>query len=810
MSAKGFDLTYNQSLVSLEGILEAVKRPGNYCCSGAEETPLPKLAVEGVGVLSFPVPSEQARQVIEVAAVKAPYGRGAQTLVDEKVRKVWQISPERLQITGKGWERSFKGLVEEVEEGLGCEPGSVVAELYKMLVYDEGGHFAPHRDSEKVPGMFGTLVVTLPSRHEGGDLVIRHHGRETVVSLLGDDPGEVRYAAFYADCEHEVHPVTSGYRVCMVYNLIARGSGSAMKAPDNQPAVRQVAELFRGWGASGADPVKLVYLLEHHYTQAALSWAGLKNGDAARASVLRAAAAQAGCAIHVGMVHIEEYGQADYNQGYRGRWSRNRGGEDDDASEWEAGEVDDGYYYIDQWRDPGDAPVAFGKIPLENEEILPTGSLDDEEADDVHFTEATGNAGVSFERTYLRAALVIWPESRFDDICISSGLEGALARLEKLVDAASTADAARAQASRKVVTEYLAKVPEYWETSYEPGPHLVGFLQQLIRLGEADVLRSELQKIPLRNIYGGGLNESLIACAGLLGSSETLGLFVPLFESASEKRFADLMDLWKGLAGRVPARSEVLMVCIGALTQAAHQPPLTPFTSSGRTSSFDNRYGDRLAAALRLREQARSHLTLTPTQLADFLVVAHAAAGAEPVCQFINALTDHPETFPLEGLVLPGLEHLAKSAEDVGVLTTHLWKQCASALLRRGVAPPAEPSDWVQTATIPGVEWSSHLRELEAFARDPQATVHRFKAPLEVRHQVERAIEDARLDMTCETERKGSPRTLVCTKTRATYEKARRGYQSQLQFVKRLLKVSRDKGIQAEELVRDLEMALGG
>lgn len=104
MPSKGFQLTYNTSLVPLEKVLEDVKRPGDYCCSGTHETPMPKLVVEGVGVLSFPLSAGQSRQVIEVAAEKAPYGRGAQTLVDEAVRKVWQISPDRLDISGKGWE----------------------------------------------------------------------------------------------------------------------------------------------------------------------------------------------------------------------------------------------------------------------------------------------------------------------------------------------------------------------------------------------------------------------------------------------------------------------------------------------------------------------------------------------------------------------------------------------------------------------------------------------------------------------------------------------------------------------------------
>ena len=68
-----------------------------------------------------------------------------------------------------------------MKAGLGCDDAIVSAELYKLLVYDRGGFFLAHRDTEKADGMFGTLVVTLPSTYRGGALRIRHAGREVTV-----------------------------------------------------------------------------------------------------------------------------------------------------------------------------------------------------------------------------------------------------------------------------------------------------------------------------------------------------------------------------------------------------------------------------------------------------------------------------------------------------------------------------------------------------------------------------------------------------------------------------------------------------
>jgi hypothetical protein len=47
---------------------------------------------------------------------------------------------------------------------------------------------------------------------------VRHDGHEVKFDW-GSNPTVAQWAAFYSDCEHEVLPVTSGYRVTLTYNL---------------------------------------------------------------------------------------------------------------------------------------------------------------------------------------------------------------------------------------------------------------------------------------------------------------------------------------------------------------------------------------------------------------------------------------------------------------------------------------------------------------------------------------------------------------------------------------------------------------
>lgn len=73
-------------------------------------------------------------------------------------------------------------------------------------------------------------MVCLPLEHEGGQLKVRHEGREITydwgTSSTKPDFATIRWAAFYSDCEHEILEVTSGHRLTLTYNLYAmRGTG---------------------------------------------------------------------------------------------------------------------------------------------------------------------------------------------------------------------------------------------------------------------------------------------------------------------------------------------------------------------------------------------------------------------------------------------------------------------------------------------------------------------------------------------------------------------------------------------------------
>lgn len=156
----------------------------------------PRLEVEGIGPIALPLLPAQAKQIITIAE-RAPYGRGTETPIDTDVRRTWQVGVERVQISGQAWEQGLATMVAQAA-GLGVA-GPVEAQLYKLLISDTGSFFISHRDSEKAPGMFATLVVVLPSDYSGGELAVRHKGCEARLDLRREEPAEAAFAAVYAD-----------------------------------------------------------------------------------------------------------------------------------------------------------------------------------------------------------------------------------------------------------------------------------------------------------------------------------------------------------------------------------------------------------------------------------------------------------------------------------------------------------------------------------------------------------------------------------------------------------------------------------
>ena len=287
--------------------------------------------------------------------------------------------------------------------------------------------------------MVATLVIVLPSSYDGGEIVVRHEGQEQTIDFtkVENNLFHNHFASFYADCEHEIRPVRKGYRLCLVYNLTLGKTRKTITAPRISEHLERIRPLIREWAKDDSQE-KLAITLDHQYTKDGIAWETLKGVDRVKAQVLAGAARQEGCRAYLALLTFHEAGDAEYvggrhRYGRRGRWYDDDDDEDeDDSSDYEMGEVFEFSLTAEQCIDNEGNGLPIGEMDFEEDEVLDSDVLREGEPEE-DFEGYTGNAGMTLERRYRYAAILLWPERRHFEVLCSNGQSERRARTGQMV-----------------------------------------------------------------------------------------------------------------------------------------------------------------------------------------------------------------------------------------------------------------------------------------------------------------------------------------------------------------------------------------
>ena len=395
-----------QLKIEVLNILSQLKGSGKFASIDTENFIIPGLTIDGVGEISFPLNEKQAKNIIQVAH-KAPFGMGSSTIIDEYVRKTWEIDSDKFNIANPAWNKLLDKITKKIKEDLGLEEYQIETNIYKLLLYEEGGFFLPHKDTEKEKDMFGSLIIGLPSKHKGGELVIEF-GNEKEIASFENDFG-INYAAFYADCDHEIKPLISGYRICLVYNLIQKKTTQKINPPYIDQYAEKIAQILVDEEHKKVLKPYII-LLSHQYTPENFSKENLKLDDRSKVETLILAAEKAG--FYAKMCLVTSYLEGtpkenNYDYGYRSRYDNDDNDVDDDDAEM--GEVYDSSLAIEHWG--GDKYPEFKNVEFEEEDLITSLKLNDDEPIIKESTGYMGNYGPDLMHWYHYGAVMIWSPS---------------------------------------------------------------------------------------------------------------------------------------------------------------------------------------------------------------------------------------------------------------------------------------------------------------------------------------------------------------------------------------------------------------
>ncbi|KAJ7488843.1 hypothetical protein FB451DRAFT_1552810 [Mycena latifolia] len=344
-----------------------------------------------------PLLSPRDALILRSHARQAPFGHGRRTVVDTAVRDTWEVAADAVQFVNPAWNKFMaEDIVKEVVQALGisCAPAPR-CELHKLLLYETGSHFAPHQDTEIQAGMFATIIIILPSEHSGGQVCVSHGTKKNTFDTAASSAVCFSLLAWYADVEHEVKPIASGFRLALSYKLIHTARNMLPPSiPDANNAIATLTTVLRNW--------------ERGFKS--LKRASLKGADAHLVAVLVRLCRKEGLAFNFHLACIEHNisGMPDTDGQYGLEWIYGEGGKRPwNTTEFSMETVYQGDTKIKTLVTLDGRPLHFHNFRLEEADLIPKTVFEDMDPDYTEYAGYMGNEAGDASYLYYRSALII-------------------------------------------------------------------------------------------------------------------------------------------------------------------------------------------------------------------------------------------------------------------------------------------------------------------------------------------------------------------------------------------------------------------
>jgi len=750
LTTKYGDCIVSQVIDALELILESNPKSGSFFASNTASTKDLELQVKDFGSLKFPLSARKAKALIN-CATPAKFGWRDQTVHDKNVRDVWEINKNKVKIDKRLWNKTLSPVLDKLKCDLGLPENALLkADLHNLLIYAPGQFFSPHRDSEKLDGMLATLLVVLPSEHSGGSLVVEHQGTKKQFHSSRYALDKLAFIAFYADCYHEVKPIKSGYRVVLSYNLVLDNKADL---PNISMDTGTLTSALKDYFSDQSDvaqpsyqkktPKKLVYLLDHSYTQKGLSWQQLKSVDRPRVAALRDAADSLGLDIHLALADMQEAWQCEIDY-YHYRDRRRYYYENDDIeSNAEPIELIEHVVTIRHWLDVNANPLDYKDLSIPDSQLHWTTENDEFEPFETEYEGWMGNYGCTLDRWYHRAAIILWRQQDHFSILLEMNPE-------KVVTHMLTLGGKKANLSE---LHSIAKtIVPYWSDCL-PGEPTPAFQKKILKLAlcleHAAYAKKILQEFKL-NILQVKTIPLLISLADCYGITWCISLFKTWAIKEGAYRFN--VQLCENIHGLLKA----LTVAGGTYDELCNWLIKYQFTTIKKSSEYIK---DRIQ------------------QVIDLLYGCSAVSDDQTYVNLINEVIKKNKLYPALKLMA-----IVDSFANAEMCNTPLQKKAQKSLCdyindilqaeyELGLR---KPTDWsIQTNT------GCNCQDCATFTKYLRShTKIDMVWPMgkERRAHIHRKIDSLNLPISHTTLRQGSPHKLVLKKTKELYARAKKRY----------------------------------
>ena len=666
--------------------------------------------------------------------------------------------------------------------------------------------------------MFGTLIVQLPSVYCGGKLAVYHQQKEEQFSFGSniDTSGNYYYTAFYADCLHEIKPITEGYRLCLIYNLVYTGPSGVCPSPaDNESQINAIVSSINDWESDIDSPPRLMaYILEHKYSQVSTSFDSLKRIDRGVADVLIEACQRKRFDLFLATI--------DAHREWCGHMTP------DDLLEETI--TIESLVLLDN------SKIKYS-CELDKEFVVPEEFLDCE-PDNEDFEGYTGNEGCSLDQQYHFTALLLWPQKQRPLVLnVDCMIKLFIQNSQNEIDFRCASDIIQSlKSGNKTVSienslEYL-KLLENSDRFDCAAEEIIKAQCRLSIIGSTVPLLSfflNMKRFDLLHLAISKITDCLQvqdSSLPLVDASVTFLNFLCTVDQLKEFALSFIDIITQLLCLLKPRSSVQKYLNSSSFTQVLSTAgskygwdAIKPFLIKLSTTLSANNvvaFGQflfNLVSGLQAEEDALAICQ----ELAEVygLAIVQEETGHlkpsfwDPVARdskfivniiqsfvmlkchttlplIIDAFVKKPTCYPVLDTLVPALKDLSHLIDNFSSVLPlqRLVAYCIS-VLTKSLDKVQPASDWSQTTSLNCS--CSDCCTIMSFLKNPSSKQSRFKMGRSRRQHIHQRLDMSGCDVTHVTEHFGNPHTLVVTKSREKKEKQRSKEQSALSFLSELV-----------------------
>ena len=206
--------------------------PNNYFCEGI--TDLPQVIIPDIDEsteIKYPIDNETLNK-IKASTQKSKFGRGTQTIYDSNTRNSFELNNNQFKLKKFETDSRNSSLLETIRKSLMPHIDFIIAEPYKLIIYEKGCFFNKHKDHKSTPLHFGSLILLLPYKngYKNGDFVLEKQNNKEIKKFIWKlntekfreiyiKNNQCQYISFYTDINHEIKKITEGVRISIVFQL---------------------------------------------------------------------------------------------------------------------------------------------------------------------------------------------------------------------------------------------------------------------------------------------------------------------------------------------------------------------------------------------------------------------------------------------------------------------------------------------------------------------------------------------------------------------------------------------------------------